>query len=216
MLLDKTSTKSHIVFLAVFLFLSSSACFAGSIDTDFLEKDWPKQRTHEYEVGKHKVAWRHRVSSYEGIFAGAKFTAPSSLQKTWDVATDYSDIGKLAPEVEKVTWLERSENRKVIQIDIKVLWKTLTLKFEIEQEPQEVIRFRLVNEVIGEYRGIFRMREGEAGTYVDMNTWLNTSVKLPAGLLLWAQRSTMLSGIKNFLKACESTEGKKPGSLDKP
>jgi hypothetical protein len=183
--------------------------FAGSIDTTILEQPWPKQRVHDYEVGKHTVRWRQDASS-EGIFAGATFLAPTTIQETWDMATDYSDLGNLTPEVEKVVWVEKSQQRQVIQMTLKVLWKRLVLNFEIEQDSPNRIRFRMTSTRIGEYIGVCILTADGNGTRLDISTRLNTPVKLPSGLLLWVQRSAMLSGIRSFLKNCEDAVSKRP------
>ncbi|MBI3087698.1 MAG: hypothetical protein HYY91_02250 [Candidatus Omnitrophica bacterium] len=184
------------------LWLTSFAS-AGSIDTAFLERDWPKQYVHEYEVGKYPVRWRQKAGKTEGIFAGALFLAPSGLQRTWELATDYTDLGTKTPGVTAVRFLENTETRQVIEIDAKVLWKTLTLRFEVERDPPRAIRFRLLNEAVGEYRGMCLMREEDGQTRVGLATWLQPAVRVPPRLILWAERVVILKGVRNFLKTCE-------------
>lgn len=175
----------------------------GSIDTAFLEAPWPRQRVHEYEVGIDTVRWRQRASASEGIFAGASFVAPTDLQRTWELSTAYTDLGPMTPGVSSVQILEQTEHRRVIAIDIKVLWKELRLVFEVEQEPPKGVRFRMVHEVVGDYRGVFLLRPAEGGgTDVELATWLNPSVPVPKRLVLWVERSVMLKGIRNFLETC--------------
>lgn len=182
---------------------SSSVAWAGSIDTTLLEQRWPKQREREFEVYKYPVRWRQRVSKTEGIFAGAKFLSPSPLQRTWDLATDYADVGRMTPGVSSVRFVEHTPTRQVVEVDVKVLWKDLTLTFEVEQDPPRAIRFRLVNDFIGEYRGVGLFHPEGEGTAVQVVTWIRPSVKLSPGLIIWAERVVMMKGIRKFLETCE-------------
>lgn len=185
--------------------LQAAPVCAGSIDTGFLEVPWPKQRVHDYEVGTDTVRWRQKASPKEGIFAGAGFTAPADLQRTWGLSTSYADLGPMTPGVRSVQVVEESENRRVIAIEIKVLWKELRLVFEVEQEPPDAVRFRLVHEAIGDYRGVCWLRAVEHDqTRVEMATWLKPAVRVPSGLVLWVKRSVMLKGIRNFLETCRA------------
>ena len=187
--------------------LCSAPALAGSIDTSALERPWPKQRTHEYEVRRYAVQWRERTSPSEGIFAGAEFVAPAAREAVWNISADYADLGRRTPGVESVKVIEQSPTRQVIQTDIKVLWKTLRLTFEIEREPPEVIRFRLVNDVIGEYRGVCRLMPEGQGTAMLMATWLQPAVRISPSLVLLAERIVMLHGIREFLGSCEEAGG---------
>ena len=126
--------------------LIAAPVWGSAIDTAFLEKPWPKQRTHETEVGRHAVLWREYASKLEGIFAGVRFAAPLGRGEVWTLANEYEDIGSITPGVTAVRYLERTERREVIDVDVKILWKSLTLKFEVEKEPPSIVRFRLVNE----------------------------------------------------------------------
>ena len=161
-------------------------------------------------MGRHPVRWRQRASKADGLFAGVRFTAPLPQQAVWDLANDYQDVGQITPGVTAVRYLERSETREVIQLDVKVLWKTLTLTFEVEKEPPRLMRFRLVNEALGEYRGISVFaEEGPAGgahpsgTGVELATWLKPSRPVPMGLLLLVERMAMLQAAREFLETCE-------------
>ncbi len=187
------------------MLLVAAPVLAGFIDTGALERPWPKQWTHTYEVGKYPIAWRQRASRQEGIFASARFVAPSSLERTWTLATDYTDLGRMTPGVSAVTILEETPTRRVIQIDMKVLWKTIRLVFEIEQEPPKAVRFRLVNRFVGDYRGVCLMRPEGSGTAVELATWLQPAVRVPKGLVLSVERMLVLKGVREFLKTCEST-----------
>ena len=176
---------------------------AGTIETAFLEQPWPRQHVRETEVYKYAVRWRQKASKTEGIFAGASFTAPTPHHKTWDLATDYTDLGKMTPGVSSLRFLEDTPTRKVIQVNVEVLWKELSLTFEVEHEPPNAVRFRLLNEFIGEYRGVCLLRPQGDGTAAEVATWLNPAVRVPARLILWAERVVILKGIRNFLKTCE-------------
>ncbi len=183
--------------------LCAATAWAGTIDTGFLEQPWPKQWVHTYEIGKSQVRWREKASRTEGIFAGAEFVAPTTLQKTWDLANDYTDVGRKTPGVTAVRFLEQTPIRQVIQIDVKILWKTLTLTFEVEQDPPNAIRFRLVNREIGEYLGVSSMRAEGEHTRMELATWLRPAVQVPSGLILMAERAVLLKGIHNFLRTSE-------------
>ena len=122
-------------------------------------------------------------------------------------STDYSDIGQITPGVTAVRYLEQSERRQVIQIDAKVLWKTLQLTFEVEQEPPGTIRFRLTNEALGEYRGLCTFEETQTstgpGTTAELITWLKPSRPVPMGALLLLERMVLLHAVREFLEECE-------------
>ncbi len=186
---------------------------AGStIETDFLERPWPKQWVRNLEVGRDEVRWRQRASRKGGIFAGVRFTAPLPREQVWELANDYSDIGKTTPGVTAVRFLKQDSNHQVIQIDVKVLWKTLRLNFEVEQDPPKIVRFRLRNQALGEYRGVcvFEDPSNSAGpgqpkaTTVELSTWLKPNRPIPMGLLLVVERMTFLQGVKSFLETCET------------
>lgn len=195
--------RATLLACLILLGSSPSPAWAGTIDTAALEQRWPKQREREFEVYKYPVRWRQLLTKTEGIFAGASFSSPAQLQRTWDLATDYADVGRMTPGVSSVRFLEKTPTRQVVQVDVKVLWKDLTLTFEIEQDPPQAIRFRLVNDFIGEYRGVGRFRAEQSGTAVDVSTWLQPAVKISPGLIIWAERIVMMKGIRNFLETCE-------------
>lgn len=191
---------------------SSPSGSPGAIDTQFLERPWSRQRVRELEVGRHPVRWRERASRQEGIFAGVRFEAPLERRAVWELSNDYHDVGHTVPGVVAVRYLERSETHEIIQIDAKVLWKKLTLNFQVEKEPPRVVRFRLVNAVLGEYRGVCVYEEsrrdaasgrGSAGTTVELTTWLKPSRPVPMGLLLTVERIALLHGVREFLEACD-------------
>ena len=187
----------------VALLLGSSAAFAA-IDTSFIEGPWPKERVRTTEVGRHQVRWRSLIAKKAGsIFAGLRFTAPLDQQTIWGMTADYNDIGKKMPGVKAVRFLEQSETREVIAIDVKILWKELTLTFEIEREPPRVTRFRLVNEALGEYRGVALYTPEGTGTAVELSTWLQPAQPVPARLLLGVERIALLQGAREFLEDCD-------------
>lgn len=182
---------------------SMATVCAASIHTAVLEQPWPKQWVHEYEVGRYSVRWRQRASAEDGISSGASFTAPSALERTWTLANDYRDLGTITPGVSSVRVLEQTPTRQVLQIDIKVLWKTLRLIFEIEQDPPRATRFRLTNEVVGEYLGVCLFAPEGGGTRVELSTRLKPAVHIPPGLVLSIERMVMLRSIREFLETCE-------------
>ncbi len=170
-----------------------------------MEQPWPKQREHTYEVGKAEVRWRQKVSAQEGIFAGARFIAPLALERTWRLSSDYSDVGTMTPGVTAVRVIEHTPTRQVIEVDVKVLWKTVRLHFEMEQEPPAALRFRMQTPVLGQYLGVARMRQVAASqTEIDLATWMSPPARVPRGLVIWVERGAILGGIRNFLKTCAS------------
>ena len=184
-------------------FLFASTLSAGTVDTEFLQKPWPKQTVRHLEVGRYEVRWRQRANRREGVYAGVRFTAPLDRASVWDKTSDFSDIGRMTPGVSAVRFLEETPTRQVIQLDVTVLWKTLQLTFEVEQDPGRAIRFRLVNKLLGEYWGVCWLEEASAGTIVELATWLKPSRPIPVGLLLFVERKTLLDGVRNFLEECE-------------
>lgn len=193
----------HAALLASLILLGSCQAWAAGIDTAFLEQPWPRQYEREFEAYKYPVRWRQKITKTKGIFAGAAFSSPSPLQRTWELATDYADVGRMTPGVSGVRFLERTPTRQVVEVDIKVLWKDLTLRFEVEQDPPHAIRFRLVNDFIGEYRGVGWFRQAGQGTAVEVATWIQPAMRISPGLIIWAERVVMMKGIRNFLQTCE-------------
>ncbi len=108
----------------------------------------------------------------------------------------------MTPGVQAVRVTEESPTRQIIQIDIHVLWKRLTLVFEVERNPPHASRFRLHNPAIGDYLGVCRFVPVEGGTRVELATWLKPAMRIPSGLVLWVERATFLPGIRRFLDAC--------------
>lgn len=183
---------------------------AVAIETEFLQRAWPEQVVQQLEVGRSEVRWRQRASRTDGLFAGVTFTAPADRARVWRMATAYDDIGRITPGVLAVRYLERQLTRQVIQVDLKVLWRTLRLTFEVEQEPPSAIRFQLIHQSIGEYRGVCLFQEvpstngaSSMETRVELSTWYQPSRPVPMRLLLLVERMTLLRGTKSFLRACE-------------
>lgn len=182
--------------------LAAQPAFAA-IDTAHIQGPWPKQRVRDLEVGRHPVRWRHQASRAEGIFSGVRFTAPASAADVWARAADYQDIGPTVPGVTAVRVVEASAGRQVVDVDAKVLWKTFTLRFEVEQEPPRAMRFRLVHPALGEFRGVSLFEPAAsgdgAGTVVELSTWLKPARPVPIRLLLAVERMALLQGTKAFL-----------------
>ena len=176
---------------------------AGAIDTEVLEHPWPRQTIRRFEVGRHEVEWRQRANRRDGVFVGVTFLAPLDRQAVWEKTRDFSDIGRMTPGVTAVRFLEDTPVRQVIQLDVKVLWKSLQLTFEVEQDPPQVIRFRLVNTLLGEYRGIIQLQEAPQGTTMALATWLKPSRPIPTSFLLLFERKVFLDSVRNFLEECE-------------
>ena len=184
---------------------------SATIDTDVLQRPWPKQWVRDIEVGRYQVRWRQLASRKEGVFAGVRFTAPLDRQALWPKTSDFTAIGRMTPGVTAVRFLEQEPHRSVIQLDIQVLWKTILLTFEIEEDPPRAMRFRLVNETLGEYRGVCWMEDPPAmpgasmatGTIVELATWFKPARPIPTGLVLLIERMTFLQGVKEFLESCE-------------
>lgn len=203
-----------VVQAAIGAVCAASGAWAATIDTDFIQGPWPKQTSRSFEVGKHEVQWRQRASRSEGVFAGVRFKVPLDRQAVWDLGHDYRGLGRVTPGVTAVRLLERQPTRQVIELDVKVFWKMLQLTFEVEQEPPRVTRFRLVNEAVGEYRGVCVFEELSSGraakaaasrhTVVELSTWLKPSRPIPASLVLLAERITLLQGVRGFLETCEA------------
>ena len=196
----------------VILLAAAAPILAGAIDTGFIEQPWPKQRLHETEVGRHPVVWRERASKPDGIFAGVRFTAPLPRAEVWALSNEYEDIGKITPGVVAVRYRERTERREVIEVDVKMLWKTLTLVFEVENDPPAAVRFRLLNEALGEYRGVSKFDEAPDGTTVELLTWLKPNRPVPMRLLLVVERIAMLQASRTFLERCDERLKGRPES----
>ncbi|MBI3082803.1 MAG: hypothetical protein HYY90_00305 [Candidatus Omnitrophica bacterium] len=200
------------IWVGLLILADHAAASAWTIDTAFLTPPWPKQVVRELEVGRYPVLWRQRVSRRDGLFTAVRFEAPLERQTVWDRANDYSDVGRMTPGVTAVRFLEQSPTRQVIQLDVKVLWKTLQLTFEVEQEPPREIRFRWADQAFGEIRGLCVFDDsplsptggGPSGkTAIELATWFKPSRPVPLGLLLVVERIALLQATKEFLESCE-------------
>ena len=181
---------------------------AGRIDTSMLEHGWPHETVRKFEVGRYPVRWRQRVSRAEGVLTGVRFDAPVDRQTAWGLAKDYAVLWEMTRAVKAVRYLERTPGRDVIELDMKILWKKLTLRFELEQTPPAEIRFQLLHSKLAQYRGLCRFEEraspgGPVATPTEISTWIKPSRAVPLGLLLIVERALMLEGAKHFLKECE-------------
>ena len=203
--------------IAVGLLCLATEASAWTINAEFLKPPWSKQVVREFEVGRYPVRWRQRVSRNDGLFTAVRFEVSLGRQAVWGRANDYSDVGRMTPGVTAVRFLEQSPSRQVIQLDVKVLWKTLQLTFEVEQEPPREIRFRWADQRFGEIRGLCVFEEpppptqpgtavrASASTTVEMATWFKPSRPVPLGLLLVVERVALLHAAKAFLESCEQS-----------
>lgn len=194
--------------------VACAALLAGSasaaIDTQSLDRPWPKQYTHTYEIGRTPVVWRHRVSKKDGLWTGARFVAPRPRNQVWALSNDYSDLGKMTPGVKAVRIRQQGERRRVVEVDMKILWKAFTFTFEFEEDPPNAIRFRWHDARFGEYIGIATFAEAAAKpgepvtqTEVELSTRFEPNGAAPLRLLLGVERMAMLSATRDFLKSCE-------------
>lgn len=203
------SAKAALVVLAALL-ASTAFCFAA-IDTGSLEQPWPKQLCRDYEAGRFPVKWRHKLIKKEGLFAGVSFTAKGGLQAVWDLATDYSNVDKATAAIQALRVREESANRQSVEVELKVLWKTMTLTFEVEKEAPNALRFRWNDMRFGEFKGVALFSEEaaskenpEGGTRVAVSTLFHPYRAAPLRLLLGFQRMAMLHASRDFLEACEN------------
>ena len=177
---------------------------SAAIDTATLEAPWPKQHVRELDIRRHHVRWRQYASGKDGIFVGARFVSPASVADAWNISADYGELKRLTPGVKSVRVIEETPTREIVETEMKVLWKTVRLRFEVERDPPRAVRFRLVHKRIGEYLGVCLIQpHGERESEVEMITWLKPAVRLPTGLILSIQRMVFLQGIRNYLEACE-------------
>ena len=190
--------------------LAGAGLLGAAIDTGFLERPWPKERIRTFEVGRYAARWRQRLSKTEGLFAGVRVATPFPRQRVWELANEYQDLGHMTPGVTAVRYVEQTPTHDVIQIDVKILWKSFTLAFEVDKEPPAIVRFQLDNPTLGQYRGLCRFDEAGPGTEVELATWLKPARPVPLGLLLVVERATMLHGLKEFLRVCERSASLTP------
>ena len=190
------------------LFLIGLLCLAPPLSAEQstrLLEPWPEQRSRTYEVDKYPVAWRQKASKAEGVFAGVRFTAPTPPQQAWDLATGYDDIGQGTAGVTSVKVTPLAEGRERIDVSLKVLWKRVTLHFDVERHPPELVMFRLDNPRIGDYEGVCRFSPDGQGTRLEAATRFRPAMRgVPYRLMLLAERITILNGIKSFLALCET------------
>lgn len=155
------------------------------------------------------MRWKHAASKKDGILASVRFTVPLDQAETWSRSNAYQDVGQTIPGVQAVRYIERSDTREIIELDVKVLWRELTLHLDIEKQAPGLLRFQMRNPGIGEYRGLCRYEAvtdpatGQPATEVDLSTWLVPAKPIPLRLLLAVERMAMLQGAKRFLEAAE-------------
>lgn len=176
---------------------------AAAIDVVRLQQPWPRQRTRTYEVGKYPIQWRQAVDKTTGLCAGVRFTAPLALQATWDLAQDYRGVGQRTPGVEAVRFKEDTPGRQLIELDVTVLWRNITLQFLVERDAPHRLRFELLDSPFGVYRGYAAFAQVSGGTVVELATQLQPAHRVPARLLLFVERLALLGGARAFLEACE-------------
>lgn len=182
---------------------------AESLNLSALHQPWSKQTVRDVEVGRHQVRWRHRLSRAEGLFAGVRFQAPTDRATTWRLATDYTGLGRKTPGVMDIKMLEDTPDRQVIQVDAKVLWKTIRFVFEVEHHAPQHVTFRMANTALGVFEGVCVFEDApgspgsQGGTVVELSTRLKPSRAVPLRLLLAVERMTFLQSAKEFLKECE-------------
>lgn len=203
-------TRAVFVSLSAVLLALAVPLHAQQAEFLPLHQPWPKQMVRDLEVGRHPVRWRHRVSRAEGLFAGVRFQAPTDRATTWKLATDYSDVGRKTPGITAVHVLEQTATRQLIQIDAKVLWKTISLIFEVEQDPPQRMTFRLQHSSVGTFEGVCVFDNapdapgvGPTPTIVELSSHLKPTRPVPLRLLLTVERMTFLKGVKEFLETCE-------------
>lgn len=202
-----------LFWVLAFLIAWTAPAAAGSIDTAFLEGPWPKERVRVTEVHKYAVQWREYLDKEKGMYMGVRFTAPTDHETTWELATaNYADVGKTVPGLRAFRTIEDTPERKVIEMDIKILWKEMTLTFEIERQPPDVLRFRMISKQIGQYIAVYKLSEPTgvitsmepAVTQIEFSTWLMPARPVPMGMLATAERMIFLRMAREFLKACEA------------
>jgi hypothetical protein len=182
---------------------------AGQIDTGWIEAPWPKERHQELEVGSDTVIWRWSRSKTE-VYAGADFTVPIDRGLMWQQTTNFDELKQIAPGVQSIKVLKEEPDYQVVELVMKVLWYTVTMRFELEREAPELTRFRLMSQELGEYVGYMRLtpttvetKEGPVvGTAVKMGTWLKPAMPVSTRLILMAERMVLLSSIREFIQDC--------------
>ena len=209
LLMDNKSGNRFCLLMVAAVF-SFQGFVNAAIDTEALQQPWSKQHTHDYELGRHNVRWRQKLNKQEGLWTGVSFTVPRPRFVVWGLSNDYSDMGKMTPGVQAVRIRQEGVNRKVIQVDMKILWKELTLTFEFEENPPDTLRFRWYDARFGEYTGIATFAEvaaksekESAQTAVELSTRFKPYRSVPLRLLLGVERMAMLSATRDFLKTCE-------------
>ncbi|PIQ83210.1 MAG: hypothetical protein COV75_08745 [Candidatus Omnitrophica bacterium CG11_big_fil_rev_8_21_14_0_20_63_9] len=211
----------RVVLWGILVWLVGGALAAEGLNLNTLHQTWPKQTVRDVEVDRYQVRWRHRLSRADGLFAGVRFQAPTDRATTWRLATDYTGLGRKTPGVTAIKMLEDAPNRQIIQVDAKVLWKTIRFVFEVEHQAPHRVTFRMANAALGIFEGVCVLedapgsQESQGGTMVELSTRLKPSHSVPLRLLLAVERMTFLQSAKEFLKECERQLPAQAASLRK-
>ena len=193
----------RLLVLGLIALWSAALPLGAAIDTEWLEQSWPRERRHTYEVDKYPVQWRQAIDRTHGLLGGIRFTSPLDAQQTWDLAQDYHDVGQHTPGVEAVRFIEEAPGRQVIELDVTVLWRKITLRFAVEREAPRRLRFELLDNPFGAYYGYATFTPSAEGTAVDLATCLKPARRAPARLLLAVERLALLGGARAFFASCE-------------
>ncbi len=198
-----------------FLMLLLSVCLVvtpafGSIQTGDLTHKWVEYSERTYEVRRYDVDWRWRVSSDEKIHTGLSFTLPFPRQLLWNQSLKYSLIGEKTRGVKKIEVLYQDAHREIVQVTLKVLWKTATLKIEFERNEPREIRFQIDHSKFGHFRGVVEFKEvPRAGDHLqkategELTAVFQPAYDLPSGIVLMVQRMVLLRGLRAYFELCE-------------
>ncbi|MBN1586217.1 MAG: hypothetical protein JW937_02165 [Candidatus Omnitrophica bacterium] len=185
---------------------------AAGIDTAAVEAGWAGQRTSWREVGETPVIWRELLRG-DGAFGGVSFTAPLDRKNVWALATDFTQLSKRSGKIDTVYITEQEGNRMTLQMVAHILWYRLSLEFEIFLEPEEIFRFRVTNEGVGEFYGYCRFQDAAGPTVGTGRTGIDLATHYkPGGLgqrmllkqLMILERMALMHGIESFLDSCEA------------
>jgi hypothetical protein len=184
----------------------------AAIDTTELEQPWPTQRMRVTEVGTHAVHWRQWDGKDRGLFGSMEFVVPYPLDVVWEQSTNLDDIVAVSPDIQSMRIVETAGHRTVVEAKVRVLWRVVTMVFEIEETPQEVVRFRLYHSETGEYVGMTRFTPVTAeqapatdGEHTGMvvSTRFRFARQVPGAVVLPLQRMILLRGMKRFMEGCQ-------------
>jgi hypothetical protein len=195
--------------LAPGLLLAAGVCAAEPIDVEWLRGAWARAPAREFEVGRHPVQWRQQVGTDGGVLAGLEFAAPCGREALWRQLADAPALGRHLPGVRAVAVTPQGPDRRLIEVTMRVLWKELRLRFEVEQQrlgAEDEVRVRLSHEALGEFLGLCALRDGSGearSSTVRFVSLLRPGRPVPSGVILWAQRAALVRGARNFLASAE-------------